>query len=630
MGIISKVLEKRSLYDATSDYWYYPVNKQTASGVNVDEYNALECGDVYKCVRVIAETIASLPLHVYKRLKEGGKERATEHLLYPILHFRPNTEMTKFSFWETALSHLLTWGNFYAEIESNIMGEILNLWPLRPDRMEVTRGQGSDLLQYEYRPTDGKAKITFSSDEIFHIPGLGFNGITGYSPITMAREAIGLGKAAEEFASRFFENDATPGGVLQHPGKLTKEGRDNLKSSWNERHQGVSRKFKFAVLEEGMTWKEISVPMKDVQFLELRKFQRTDICGIFRVPPHMIGDLERATFSNIEQQSIDFVVNTIRPWLVRIEQAILFKLFSERDQKKYFAEHTIEGLLRGDIASRYAAYSIGKQWGWLSSDDIREIENMNPLPDGQGKIYLIPMNMIDAKKINEKPPQEAPKEIPKIELKPEEIKKIEEKIPKKEQKNDIVSAVVETSGLSEITTQLREETTQSDFDNTPRVDNNLSQRYKDIKPAVAIDAAKLSHGFKRIWEDGVARVIRRESIAIHRAIKRQDISAFETHLDGFYHDLPEFMSATLHPPMISYCEMVNSTGASNCISKYIENHIKESRSEVAKWAGMYIFSTTSDGSIRTNVNAIDDCLDIWTEKRPEQAAEFFGNFFSTS
>ena len=203
MGILNRVLEKRSQYGPENDYWYQSVSKTTASGVNIDEYNALECGDVYKCVRVIAETIASLPLFFYKRLKEnGGKEKADEHPLYNLLHLRPNSEMTKFSFWETAASHLLTWGNFYSEIESNVMGEIRNLWPLRPDRMEVTRGQGNNLLQYEYRPTDGKEKIIFSPDEILHIPGLGFNGITGYSPITMAREAIGLGKAAEIASER--------------------------------------------------------------------------------------------------------------------------------------------------------------------------------------------------------------------------------------------------------------------------------------------------------------------------------------------------------------------------------------------------------------------------------------------
>jgi HK97 family phage portal protein len=543
--------------------------------------------------------------------------------------------MTKFSFWETAMYHLLTWGNFYAEIETNKMGDILNLWPLRPDRMEIKRASSPDILKYIYRPTDpadadGKMMIEFDSDEILHIPGLSFNGIKGYSPISLMRQAFEVGKSAENLAAKFYENDATPGGVLQHPGRLTQEGRENLKKSWNERHQGINKKFTFAVLEEGLTWKEIAIPFKDQQFVDNRKFQRTDICGIFRVPPHMIGDLERATFSNIEQQAIDFVVNTIRPWLVRLEQSILFKLFSERDQKRYFAEHLIDGLLRGDIKSRYDAYAVGKQWGWLNSDEIREFENMNPQPEGQGKIYLSPMNMMDAKQVGKESEEpEIVEEKPiEIESKTEEIKQIEQKSSENEIKIENNKTDNNSTGIL-VENTIVQDVAQKQEIVISLAEDNLSQRYKEIKPKLEIDLLKVSNGFKRIWEDGVARVIRRESIAIHRAIKRQDINGFESHLQGFYQELPEFISQTLHPSVISYCEVINSTAASNSISQYIDNHIRESRDEIAKWAGMYIFAATSDGTLRANEKAIEDCIDIWSEKRPEQAAEFFGTFFTT-
>ncbi len=627
MGILSPLFEKRS-YGPTDDYWYMPINKTTASGVNVDEYNALEYGDVYKCVRVIAETIASLPLFLYKRTKDGGKEKADEHPLYNLLHLRPNSEMTKFQYEETKSGHLLTWGNTYSQIERNMMGEVINLWPLRPDRMEVTRGQGSDLLQYEYRPTDGTDKIVFRSEEILHIPGLGFNGISGYSPITMAREAIGLGKAAAEFSARFFSNDASPGGILKHPNKLSPQAHDNLKKSLKEAHGGLANKWNPMILEEGLDWQTIGISMRDAQFLEIRKFQRTEICGIYRVPPHMIADTEPSTSwgSGIESQTIGFIIYTIMPWLIRIEQAINFKLLTEKEQKKYFAEHLLQGLMRGDSTARGEYYTKLFNIGVFSQNDILRLENMNPIGPEGDKRY-VPLNMAP---VGEKRPEPLP---PKIELKPEEIIPKEEKVPIKEEKSDIISTIVETAELNEkmipdisqpeILTEKKNQETKPILPEP--------QRYKDPpKAEVKIEADKLHGGFKRIWEDNVARIVRRESIAIRRGLKRQDINGFESYMGDFYRELPEFMSATLHPSLTSYGEMVNSTSATNCMTAYIDNHIKESKNEISGWAGVYVFSATSDSSIRTNGNAIDDCLDMWAEKRPEQAAEFFGNFFSTS
>lgn len=369
---------------------------KSATGLNVTPDRALQASAVYACVRVLAETIASLPLHVYKRLARG-KEKATDHYLYPILHDAPNPEMTSFEFRETMMGHLCLRGNAYAEKVYDRAGRIKELWPLNPDRVTVARDKATKQLIYTVTIPDEARKVELGSDRILHIRGLSGDGIIGYSPIKLARESIGLSLATEEYGARFFGNGSRPGGVLEHPGKLGAEARKNLKKSWEDMHQGLEQSHRIAILEEGLKWHQIGIVPEEAQFLETRKFQLNDIARIFRVPPHLIGDLERSTFSNIEHSSIDFVVHTIRPWLVRWEQALKLRLLREREGDQiYFAEFLVDGLLRGDVQSRYNAYAVGRQNGWLSADDIRELENMNPLPGEQGKTYLLPLNMVPA------------------------------------------------------------------------------------------------------------------------------------------------------------------------------------------------------------------------------------------
>lgn len=372
---------------------------QSYTGKSVNAETAMTLTAVYACVRILSETVASLPFNVYRRLDPKGKEKATDHYLFPVLRSRANGEMTAFVFWETVMHHLLLWGNAYAEIEYDGGGRARGLWPLNPKNTYPERTEDGRLVYKTILP-DGRG-VVLPFEKVLHIPGLGFDGLVGYNPIRLAREAIGLGLAAEEYGARFFGNGAKPGGVLEHPGHLDEEAIKNLRESWNEMHSGLSKQHRIAILEEGMTYKQIGVPPEEAQFLETRKFQVTEIARFFRVPPHMLADLERATFSNIEQQSIDFVTHSIRPWLVRIEQSVNFKLFGQEGAKKYFAEFVVDGLLRGDIKSRYEAYAIGRQNGWLSADDIREKENMNPLPNGQGEHYLVPLNMIPAEQAGE-------------------------------------------------------------------------------------------------------------------------------------------------------------------------------------------------------------------------------------
>lgn len=360
----------------------------TRVGLFVSEESAMRTSAVYACVRVLAETVASLPLPLYKRLSKG-KEKATYHPLYSLLHDVPNHEMTSFSFRETMMTHLLLWGNAYALIIYKGKTPV-ELWPLHPSRVYVDRHSVTKELIYYYSDDDGQK--VYSPNQILHIPGLSYNGIKGLSPIALARETIGLSQATEEFGSRFFSNGARPGGILEHPGIV--KDPEKLRTSWENVYKGIKNSHKIAVLEEGMTYKEIGIPPNDAQFLETRKFQLNEICRMFRVPPHLIGDLERATFSNIEHQSIDFVVHTIRPWLVRWEQAIQRCLLSEGERSLYFVKFTVDGLLRGDFKTRMDGYAVGRQNGWYSANDIRELEDLNPLPDEMGgDLYLVNGNM---------------------------------------------------------------------------------------------------------------------------------------------------------------------------------------------------------------------------------------------
>ena len=342
----------------------------STAGKNVTERSAMQMTAVYSCVRVLSEAVAGLPLHVYKYRSDGGKEKAFTHSLYRLLHDEPNPEMTSFVFRETLMTHLLLWGNAYAQIIRNGKGEVIALYPLMPNRMTVV----------------------LSPYDILHIPGLGFDGLVGYSPIAMAKNAIGLAIATEEFGAKFFANGAAPSGVLEHPGTI--KDPTKVREAWQSQFGGSSNSGKVAVLEEGMKYTPISISPEQAQFLETRKFQINEIARIFRVPPHMVGDLEKSSFSNIEQQSLEFVKYTLEPWLVRWEQSMIRSLLTPSEKQEYFIKFNVDGLLRGDYASRMSGYATARQNGWMSANDIRELENLDRIPaeDG-GDLYLINGNM---------------------------------------------------------------------------------------------------------------------------------------------------------------------------------------------------------------------------------------------
>jgi HK97 family phage portal protein len=366
----------------------------TATGIRVNAEAAMRLTAVYSAVRILAETVATLPLLVYRRTENDGKERATDYFLYPLLHDQPNEEQTSVEFREMLQGHLALRGNAYAQIDRK-MGRPARLVPLHPDRVEVRREKGE--LIYKVNPVNGPAyTLRRSSGEIMHLRGLSSDGVMGLNPIELFRETMGLGLAYEEYSGRLFSNGANINGVLETPQAMSDEALKRFRKLWQENYGGIGNAGKTAILEQGMKWQAIGIAPKDAEFIVSRKFQVTEIARIFRVPPHMLADLERSTFSNIEHQSLEFVRDTIRPWLVRWEQALTRDLIPPEDRGEYFVEFLIEGLLRGDFKTRYDAYAIGRNNGWLSANDIRRMENMNPLPPEQGDVYLIPLNMVPA------------------------------------------------------------------------------------------------------------------------------------------------------------------------------------------------------------------------------------------
>lgn len=394
MSIFSRIFKSRgSPKNSLPGDGYRPYVGRTTSGNSVTQRSSMQLTAVYACVRVLSEGVASLPLVTYKEKKDGTKVRAVDHPLYYLLHDEPNPEMTSFSFRETLMMHLLLYGNAFAQIIRNGKGDVVALYPLMPDRMKVDRDEHGHIY-YEYMKQQDEAAtmktgtVILKPEDVLHIPGLGFDGLVGYSPIAMAKNAIGMASACEEYGASFFANGASPGAVLEHPGVL--KDPEKVRTAWQEAYGGPHKANRVAVLEEGMKFTPISINPQDAQFLETRKFQIEEIARIFRVPLHLIGDLDHATFSNIEEQSLEYVQYTLQPWLIRWEQAIQRSLFTPEEKKTMFCRFNVDGLLRGNYQSRMQGYSIGIANGFMSVNDVRALEQMDLIPDEEGgNTYMV-------------------------------------------------------------------------------------------------------------------------------------------------------------------------------------------------------------------------------------------------
>lgn len=392
---------------ALADSWYSPggffyggTGAATKAGAPVSEFSALQLSVVWACIKILAEDSASLPLHLYRRRKGGGKDRAWGDDRYALLHDSPNPEMTAMSFREAYASHLLSWGNAYAEIErtKGRINRVVALWPIAPHRVTVKRDDNKKIVyQVNMAGTNisGATVVTLPKSQVLHTPGLSYDGLVGYSPIAAARQAIGLGLALEEFGSLYFGQGTHPGVIVSHPASLSAPAHANLQKSLADAHSGLGKSHRLLLLEEGMKMERVGIPNDEAQFLESRSFTNLDIgTRIYRLPPQMYGEYGKAsTYASAEQFAIDYVTKTLRAWLVRLEQSYNMALLDPSERGVYFFEHNVEGLLRGDILARYQAYVMGKRNGFLNADEIRELENLNPIPDGLGQAYIVEKNM---------------------------------------------------------------------------------------------------------------------------------------------------------------------------------------------------------------------------------------------
>ena len=363
--------------------WLTGLFGTSKTGVQVSEDNALTFSAVYAAVRIISETIASIPLNVYQADGET-RVKAVGHPVQDLLAKAPNSVSSTFTFREAMASNLVLHGNAYAKIEMNAAGRPTALIPLNPMKVEVKVVDGEKVYVFD-------KKHTYLDYEILHFVGLSFNGLTGKSPLSMAREAVAIGLAAQEYGARFYSNGANAGGVITAPGRLNTEVVKRLRESWNRAQSGLGSSHSTAILEEGMKYEKIGLDPEAAQFLQSRKFQVNEIARIFRIPPSYLADLENSsTRANTEQQAIQFVRDCITPYVRRMEVELNRKLFRE-DEPNLYAYFTMEGLMRGDQKARYEAYAVARNWGWLSVNDIRDLENLNPVEGGD--IYLQPLNM---------------------------------------------------------------------------------------------------------------------------------------------------------------------------------------------------------------------------------------------
>lgn len=382
----------------------------TYAGVQVTETTAIRSTAVYACVSLIAQSVASLPLLVYER-RDSGRRVATEHDYFALLHDQPNAAMTATVFRELLMTHLLLSGNAYAAIWRDKANRAVELLPVHPHSVRVERVKGR--LRYRITLQEGGEEVLDQGD-MLHIPGLGFDGLKGLSPISaVAKQAVGLALATEEHGARFFKNAAQPSGVLLHPGKISPEAAERLKRSFAEAHSGLSNTGKAILLEEGMKWEQVTMSAQDAQYLETRRFQVAEIARVFRVPLHMIQETEKSTSwgTGIEQQSIGFVMYTLRPWLVRLEQEINRKLFvGSRRLNRYYAEHNVSGLLRGDAKARKEYYAGAITNAWMTPNEVRRLENLPPIKGGD-KLFIqsnmVPVDQLAARGAGS-PPGESP------------------------------------------------------------------------------------------------------------------------------------------------------------------------------------------------------------------------------
>lgn len=585
MGFLRGIYEKRADEWAGYDKEFLagddlPGNI-TIAGQKITCENSLQITTVYKCVNKISKTLASLPYNVYQHLPGGGKEKAPDHHLQNVLHTRANRLMTAMDFRRAMQGSYLLWGNAYAQIIRNELGQIIELWPFMPDRMKVERIKGK--MIYEYSMSDGSTKV-FPDKDVWHLKDFSIDGLIGLSKIKQARESLGLAKATEKFGSRFFGNTAKATGLLKHPNKLSDSARDNIKKSTREQIAGENVLGMF-VLEEGMEWQQISIPPDDAQFLGTRGFQDVDICGIFDISPTKIGLLDRATYSNIEHLSIEFATDTILPHAIYWEQKADYELLPESDREKFFTKHVLDGLLRGDTIARGEYYNKMFMLGAYSQNDIRELEDKNPFAGGDK--HYVPLNMIP----------------------------------------------IESAGKAKIIQEEKSDGTKT-IKFEPLNELRIVKTITDIQTRSIKGRKQLAEVNKRLFEDAVSRVVGMENIAISRAVKKYITHGmtndFMEWLTDYYERMPESIEKNMLSVFMAYADAVQIEA-----NQEIGNEpgmTPEYERFVGDYQNVYAFdyinsSKNQIGKIIREVKADENVSDLiltrvgeWREKRPIKEA----------
>jgi HK97 family phage portal protein len=392
MGIFSAVDRRSTSSLSNPDQWFINMvnGNPTSSGVRVDEDEALSLSTVFAAVRIISETLGSVPVKLYERVAERTKRDARNNVIYQLLHDEPNEEQTPLEFYEMVQGFAELAGTGYAEIIRDGTGRGREMWPIPTQRVTPIRLRSGSLVYRVTYPNGPDRTIPY--EDMLTVRGFSRDGVSGLKVVDTMREPLGIAKALDMFAGSYFGNGAEPGGIIKSPKKLTDDAKKRLKDGWQARHGGASKRNRVALLEEGIEWIATTVDPEKSQAMEARKFSVNEVARIFNLPPHILKDLERATFSNVEQQALDFVTVSMRPRFVRFAQALEKKLILPSQRSRLYIEHVIEALLVGDIKTRFDSYAVGKQNGWLSANDIREKENQNPIEGGDE--YLVQVNMI--------------------------------------------------------------------------------------------------------------------------------------------------------------------------------------------------------------------------------------------
>lgn len=558
---------------------------QTHSGVIVNEHTATNLAAVWAAVRVISEDTATIPLFLLRRLMDGGKERAMDRRLYRLLHDEPNPEMTASGFREALTAHALLWGNGYAEIERNGLNEPMALWPLLPNRVIPERARTTGALIYRVKQEDGNDRI-LTPNEMLHVAGLSYDGIQGYSVISKARESLGVTVAAERYAATFFGKGGRPGLVLEHPSALTVDAINRIKADWKKLYGGPDLSNEVAVLEEGMKLHDFGIPQRDMQFLEQRKFGVTEVARWFRVPPHKIMDLERATFSNIEHQAIDYVVSTLRPWLVRWEQELNRKLIPGLERNRFFFEHLIDGLLRGDAQARSAALQVQFQNGALNPDEWREIENRNPLPNGEGKTFFVQGAMQTIEEAKKPKPDAALRPLNGAQPEPNDDDEDDE--DDRARQLEVVRDAI-----------ARVEVLAAEIRSAVHAANGNGNVVSHVTPTITTAAVR------GLFADAIGRMVRREVKAIRKRLRRSpsrdELLAW---MSGYYQ---------IHAGLV--CEAIRSAVAAHLASI---QHDRSADEEAKAMAERYVAEALGELQAADNIEAL---LARWEIARATDVAD---------